>query len=539
MRNVGRLFGRLGDDVAGALKRWWRGGPDLSKALKHEAIEDIPDAVHKAKLFRGKMADDISRRVRAGREGVFKELNTRSAELKRLREEYGRANRALRKTQKDLEIAKSRRDYSRMRGNEERFYEQERVVDALEQDLARQSEDVMGLKGTYDNALMDKKVLENYYSALKDSPQSAITNIKANPRIQGEFPSLGNYVDEVEDALVTKNQILNSTSRNIANDSRFAKEYLREIHPNLGKDVGAGVYARNWMANPKNMEKLEQLRLSRKFRKFLDVEEGGKAAREALRGLSRKEIISKLGLPAASIALTAGPLAVMSWFDEEQDEMVAESGSASSTLKSFKANDLGAVIQRQTLQAVNTIQDALHDAETEFGENPSKAAETLTTVLVENKAVIDNNLARWELVIRSSDDPRAAQLAGQRLSEYSREIGKQLVSVEQLTAAHLQKSKTPDVPQGGGIAGNRPTQLDPEHIKSVQSYLSGRFPNVAPTGQLDRPTVQALRALEQQFDRMGNTGRFTSTRLLVRPKEGHLIELQDLKNLEKMLQRGR
>ena len=531
LRNIGKLFGRMGDDVASALKNLWRGGPKLGKALEHKALEDIPDAVHKAKLFRGKIADDIARKVKSGHEGIYKEIQTRSAHIQRASDEFGRANRALVKTEKSLNDARRNRDYHRMRGNEERYYEQHQLAESLERDLLRQREHVGGLKGMLDDKIMNKQVLENFYSAAKSSPQSAIKNIKANPQLQGEFTSLGRYVDEIEDALVTKNQIINSASKNLSSDYRFAKEYLNHIHPSLDKSSSYGVYANNWMANPKNMTKLEELRVNKKFQRFLDIDVGGKAARESLRGLGRRELAAKLGLPVATIALTAGPLAVMSWLDSESDEVAAESGQTAANLKGFVASGPGAPIQKRALQAVANIQAALIDADAEISKNPVAAINIVNTI-VKNKAIIDESLSKWETVIDSADNADTAKTVGQELQKYSKDIEKRLGNITQIVGQHAGMEP--------GRAGNivRP-KLTSDRIKGIQSYLANKFPEVAPTGKLDRPTIQALRMLERKFDTLGETGRFTSTRLLVRPREGHLIELQDLQKLEKMLQKGR
>lgn len=543
------MFGRMGDNVAESLRTWWRGGPDLKKALKNEAIEDIPNAVHKAKLHRGEASARITKTMDDAYDDIIKDLRQRTQNIKDAESELGRVSRARAKIKRDMDDATREAEFWRMKAQRlggtdsadaamENYYRQQRRADSLADDLVRETEEVKRYKGKLDEQMFEKQELQNLFSAIEDSPQAALTQIKSSPDIRSRFPTLGSYVRRAETAMNEKAQILGSTSRYIDGDEyKFAKEYLREVHPNLGKGSARGRYAQNWMANPRNLTRLEELALNRKFQKFLDIDVGGKASREALRGLGRKELVSKLGMPAATIGLTLGPLAVMSWFSDNSEEMVADAGIAGSENRSFKASDLGAVIQRQTSQAVVAIQDAINDAESEFGKDPEKAAMTVATVIAENKEVIDKNLARWTIVINSADDPEAARRAGVHLQKYSEKIGKQMASLEKLTGEHLRLSKTPDQ----GLAGDvgRRQGFNPAHVKGIQSYLSKRFPGVAPTGRLDGPTVQALRELEQKFDTLGNTGRFTGSRLLVRPKEGHLIELNDLINLEKMLQRGR
>lgn len=542
LRNIGKLFGRIGDDVGGALKRLWGKNPNMAKAMRHDALEDIPDAVHKAKLFRGKIADDITTKVRTGKEGIVKELNARSADIKNASMEYGRSGRALRKTEKGLNDARRNRDYHSARGNQERAFEQNSLADSLEADLARQREEVLGLKSVLDDKILDKGVLANYYTAIKTSPQSAMVNIKTNAELQGKFPSLGGFIDVAENSLVHKNQIINSVSGNLGNDAHFVKEYLKKIHPNLNRSTAAGgTYANNWMANPKNTTKLEELMSNNKFRKFLDIDAGSKAAREAARGLSRSQMAKMLGVPVASIALTAGPMAVMSWFDAAEGPTQTELASVKVELDGFNASDLGQVIKRQTEEAMANIDQAFDGAAAALSIDPANAAEATLNTILTNKAVIDKNLTRWNSVIRSSDDADQALKSGRDLQKYSHDMDIRLAQLESMTGEHLKRSRTPGVDYG--LAGNirtkdkaRPAPTS-ANIKAIQSYLGERFQDVAPTGQLDRPTVKALRVLEREFDTLGETGRFTQLGLLVKPEDKHVIELKDLKNLERILRK--
>lgn len=546
---IGRLFGRLGDDVVKGLKNFWRGGPDLKKALRLDAVEDIPDTIHKAKLHRGKAAQQITKKMDDAYDEVVKDLRQRTQNIKDAESELGRVSRSRNKIKRDLDNAQRDAEYYRAKASRlgdgpdadaatENYYRNQRRVDSLEDDLLREAEDVRMYREKLEQQMTEKKELENLFSALEDSPQSALSQIKYNPEIRSKFPVLGAYARKAEDAIGHKSQILNSASRNINNDYKFGKEYLRDIHPYLGKGGRTGDYADNWMANPQNLTKLEEMMRNRRFSKYLNIDEGSKAAREALRGLGRKELIGKLGVPLTSVATIAGPMAVMSWLDDNAPEVAAESGHVSSYLKGFKSSDLGEQIRAQTLNAVEATQDAMHDVEDNMHSDPTAAVSTSINTLINSKAIIDKNLGRWQLVVMSSNDKEAATRAGQELQAYSHQLGKRVAGLEHLTGEHLKRSQTP---RDTGLAGDvrrKPTRFDRNHVKSIQTYLSRKFPEVAPTGILDRPTIQALRKLEREFDELGNTGRFSSIRLLVRPKENHLIELQDLINLEKVLHRG-
>jgi len=329
-----------------------------------------------------------------------------------------------------------------------------------------------------------------------------------------------------------RNQIFESVSRNIRNDRKFFNEYIKEIYPHLNRDTKMGIYAKNWMANPENARKLMELQVNKKYMaKLLDLTHG-KEFRESLAGLTSGQIARKLKIAGVAGAGLAGAIAFMTWFDDESEEIVKQTSSVDASLSSFRATGLGAVIVKETREALRKINQSTGNTEISLGTSPEKGGPDYIKTLVEQKAILDKNLGRWSVVVRSTDNKNAAIEAGEALKQYSANLERQLGDVGRLTGSTERPGRTVEPSVAGDI---RREPVSRERIKSVQNWLSSRFPMVGPTGNLDRPTVRALKMLEREYDRLGTTDRFSSGRLLVRPNEGHLIEVGDLSELDKRM----
>jgi hypothetical protein len=559
--------------VITGIKNWWRGGPDIAKITKTELIENIPDSVHKARLWASKLTDEVA----GGMDDAVKAIDREIGEYRvAAREAYGHLRQA------ENQLIKLEEEYSSLLKTSKHY---QRLADDAEQaahGIARVNDDIMREKGyipvsrqtmlenqaiksrqykrqaqraaeeardrakavtrsqdirntakqNYDIASSKHKGLSDYAHKIKTFPQEVAKEIADNPDIGRNFRSLDNWFAAATNNINTKNQILKSTSRYIrSSDKKFFSEYAKEVYPGIKKGDRISML---WMANPENRTRLAFLARNKKFLDKIMELEHGKEFRESLRGLTKAQIARKLKIAGVAGAGLTGAIAFMTWFDEEGDNIEEGSSKAGSDIGGFEASGLGAVILDETKKAIETINKATKNAEVELGKNPKTVAPNYIKILVQQKAIIDKNLGRWDVVIRSATDKNAAIAAGEVLKSYSADLERQLNDVGKLTGSLERPGKTVEP----GVAGDiRKKPMSMEQIKGVQNWLSSRFPTVAPTGTLDQPTIRALKMLEREYDRLGTTDRFSSGRLLVRPDEGHMIEVSDLTRLDERMQK--
>jgi hypothetical protein len=562
--------------VLTGLKNWWRGAPDVAKIMKSEAIENIPDVTHKAKIWSEKLTKDFVKGIEESMAGAIKNINgeidSLSIAAREAKREWRQAETAFSTvetlvndaTAKAVKARGAARDADLVakkyiqeiedlhqanmdvpRGIEleleraaiksqsaKRSYKYWSDIAASNQTKLARKRQIMEANEEAWKLARDKEAkLLDYLQRIETSPQSVAQEVVSNPGIAQEFKSLGSWVRAGGKSIDEKHQIMKATSRYIrSSDRKFVKEYITEVYPNAkaGRPV-----AMRWLANPENATRLEGLRHSKKFRELLIELEHGKEFRESLRGLTSSQIARKLKIAGVAGAGLTGAVAFMTWFDEEGDEIAEQTTDAVSKIDSFRPSGLGAIIVQETKKALKTINKAKGTTESGLSKKPEKAAPVYIKTLIEQKAILDKNLARWNIVVRSADNPDTAREVGDALVIYSKTLEKQLGDVGRLTETTKRPGTTPEP----GIAGDiRREPISRERIKSVQNYLSAEFPTVGPTGNLDRPTIRALKILEREYDRLGRTDRFSSGRLLVRPDERHLIELGDLKQLDERMQ---
>ena len=553
------------------IKNWWRGGPDIAKITKTELIENIPNSVHKAELWASKLTDEI-------RSGMSSAVNAVSKEVKYYDSFAGRAHEELRQAQKELiRLTKSANDADL---KAKHFIELTKDFENAAQTIARENDQIRAIREipisritllentamkareaarkanhfteiasreagnlveqkrirdaaeeSYKVAKSKHEKLLDFAHRIKTSPQDVARELAEDPSIGKEFRYLDDWFEAARSNINIKNQILNSTSRFInSSKNKFFKEYATEVYPGIKRGDKISLM---WMANPQNRTRLAELSRSKKFiDKMLELEHG-KEFKESLRGLTKAQIARKLKITGAAGAALAGAVAFMTWFDEEGDEIAQTSSKISGDINSFIPSGLGAVIVNDTRSAIEKINSATKELKTSLSNNPEKSAPEYVKTIIQQKAILDKNLERWDVVVRSADNKEAASAFGQSLSEYSKYLETQLNDVGKLIGSAEKPGRTV-----------KPTEiakstLSRDRVKAVQNYLSERFPMVGPTGNLDKPTVRALKVLEKEYDRYGNTDRFSSGHLLVRPNEGHIIDVTDLKNLDERMKKYR
>ena len=421
----------------------------------------------------------------------------------------------------------------------ERGLEQEKLPPTIENQMDELSESIVEQQKTVtilteDLTTIDRKYkkLNSAYIELGQNPQQAIRRMKTDPDLTNEV-EISQHLRNLEAPLSTKNQILNSSSRFIDNDKRFVEEYLTRIRPFRGRGGSESLYAGNWMSNSNNLRKLEELRSGGKIGKILqDVEVHGKEVREALGGLVSSSIANKLKIGGTMAASIVAPIAIMSWFDDTSDVINIEAQKTRTGLGELSVSGEAGKIVSQARLAAEDAEDAIADTERGLGgDNPGAAAEDYINRLIRDKQIIDQSIAQWDRVTELADNKEAATIAGIHLQTLSATIGTSLKKAGKVVK---------NAPIPGGVAGKK---IPKDKIIKLQLFLrdqsihSAMFIYVTPSGVLDKPTIQALKRLEQEFNQAQETTEFTG--LLYSAEKNHLIGVEDLKKLEQTIQRGR
>jgi hypothetical protein len=354
--------------------------------------------------------------------------------------------------------------------------------------------------------------------------KTVIEMTKLNPDIALKYPSLARSLSKLTNVGGDMELISNALSKNLGNDRKFVKEYLKKIHPFVGKSA----YSDAWMANPQNAAKLEEMLRSRKFGKYLELESGSKSARESLSKLNRMHLAKTLGVSAASIGAVGAPALMMDWFDDNSEDLSERSQEVSEQASKFRAVGVGLKVLEETMAAAEKIRKAEEEARSTMERDPAAATQKYVDTLIDQKSIIDRNLKKWDYVVRSSDNPQGAQQAKVAFEQLSKHVDEEL-------------AKASDIAEGkaDGLAGDV-SGLNKDNVKAIQDYIKGRFTGagISPTGVLDRPTLQALKQLQREYDRLGDTGgRISQKGIIINEKEGHLIMLDDLKKLDQLIRK--
>lgn len=509
MQGAGRAFKGLGDDAAKALKNWWKGGPDIEKILELKPLRDIPDEVHKAKLYASELADEVTKKMDVAAEGIRREVGRRESLVRDISTKVDMSTRKL-----NTMIETSRNPTKWYPGLEENIKNQKEYLEVL---VTRQAD-----------IAADLKILQNIDKGIATNPQGVVSQLERAPELMSRFTSLGRWQQAAAKQMTTKNQILKSTSRYIGSDRKFVKEYLKEI----AKLPEGNLYKMTWLANPQNQVKLLRLQTNKRYmKKLLDIGKGGVAARESLKGLSASQIAKKLGVAGG---VTVGAIAFYSWFDDNGDEIVEQAQDINTMLGTIRTTGAGTVIVKDVKNAIEKIQKAKAKAETGLGTNPAKAAPEFIKEFTEAQQTIDNALYRWDAVVQTSNNPDEAKRVGEALRQYSANT---TGTLEELNKSIVTKPQ----PTAPGLAGEKPVHapVSKENILRIQRYLQETNPSVGASGELDRPTVRALKQLEREYDRLGEVSTFSEKHLLVNREIGHVISIEDLKDIESMMEKYR
>lgn len=558
----------------------WRGAP---KSVYDDVVVDIPNEVYKTRMYMGaegagKIADEMASASNA----VSKELNEVNKAVSAASEAKRRASRELRLARKAMDDAEAQTNVAlnaiKVKTNNIKKYKEilqkwkslpeadidprvmskiddieraimreeellgraKSVVDSsanrvrtIEQTIQSNEESVAEKAMEYEKLLEKHSVLATMLNGIKTDPRGAISVLRANPQIFSDFSgfeALAKWETAVLKNIVPKSDALAATSKYINNDRKFVREYIEKIHPYKG---AGNSKVQAWLLNPHNAQKLEELQEGNKFGKIL-LELKDPELAKRVSELSRKVRIDGLkrkGLAGAGIA-GAGAVAYLTLFDENSGEAKQTINELERNSQEFTVTGEGRNIFNRAFRAAQAAKMEISRAEANMSRDPAKTIPTFTKNIAQHKEIIDDSLANWDLVVVNSNDINAARQAGKSLENVSNTIDKILSGTNNIASSGGK-------PLPGGIAGDIPRTsnkgLDSGNIKAIQNYLRNRFPTVAPTGRIDGPTEQALRQLAQELDASGQTGgKISGNNLLYRPGH-HMILLNDLQKLEKMV----
>lgn len=485
----------------------------MSKALKTELAEEIPGVAYKLRSSSAHFDDLLKKNLRSSETKMRQNISKLDTAISEGSREISRLERKIGDRQLNL---------STMEPESSDFKELARNISSLE----NRKNIVSGELAKKES---ERALLSSLHEKAINNPKELLLEINKNSEYKTLFPDLAEWSNSVRVVADHQNKIMNSVSRYLSNDKKFVKEYLTEVKPFLKGDK-LDTYANNWILNQKNFNKLEEMKRNKKFHKILqDTAETKGAVRSPVDDLSPSSLSKTLKVGGGIAASVVAPMAVMMWFDDTSDDVAGEAKGTLPGLQGLGAkNPNYARLVEQSRVALMDTNEAVKEANQGLGgNNPGQAVEKYVKRLQKNKAIIDQSLQNWDKVVASSDDPVAAQKAGQSLQQTSKAIE------EALTKAGVVAQQTPALkaqPPQQKIAPTRNLISDLQTFIRDSSRFRTQFFDVAPSGVIDNPTIKALRAIESEMNSYTNSGMFTN--LLYDPTKNHVIQAYDLKKLE-------
>jgi predicted DNA-binding protein YlxM (UPF0122 family) len=493
-RGVGRLFASAGDNVVGMLAKWWKKGAPVEAVMKLKPLREIPDTVHQAKLLDSQIGKEITEGMEIAHKSILDNI---------------------RSTDSNLRAISNKVDMSRRQLNvlNDRLRDPTKVYPGLKTTVERHQQYLDSLVGK-ESELVDKlQTLKGIDITIKTNPQSVAAQLDSMPQIMAEFPSLGRWKGIAETQIARKDQIMRATSRHLGSDKKFLKEYINEIAPLDNKNP----YKIAWLANTDNLTRLTKLQTQPKYMKQI-VGVGEVAARTNISGLGATQIAKKLGIGVGMAGAVGATIGIFSWAGKSGEEIDQNAEDIGSLLMSARSSGLGEVVLDDIKVSISKINVASDNLKIGLSSKPRESFAAYFEVLTTEKEKIDKNLRQWGAVAIGSDNPEEMKKLGTKLQSFSARLEAKLKEVSKILEGAGAISVTPSL----GIPGVAP------NILKTQQYLG-----VFASGILDDPTISALRRLEAKYNRIAETDRFTG--LLYNPTTKKVMDLVDLKNLEKIV----
>ena len=234
--------------------------------------------------------------------------------------------------------------------------------------------------------------------------------------------------------------------------------------------------------------------------------------RRRLIGITPDETAKRLGVGAGLLATGFGVTKLYNWFSSNDPaEVVNKSKTAKLNLQSLGAHGPAKSIVDGVTKSLDNIGSAANKLNNGLASGSSSAVSTYIVALTKEHQTMSDALKKWNLVIQNSANRNAAIGAGSMLQNTIDKIGTQLKSV-------------------GGIVGISTTGVseparDP-NILQLQGFLKSNYKlNIEESGKLDKLTVNALKKLEEYFNKRSGDDEFTN--FFVIPEDGFVINYND------------
>lgn len=502
VRGVGRLFASAGDNVLSAFGRWWsKGLPKAEKILELKALKEIPNEIYEARLLNqglGKEVNEITSGLTKSVEDIVKsfrrQMNVQGAELERFERTMGRLLKRKQSITAPEEMAKI-----------------DATIDQVQAALQRR-------QSLYDDAIQKYNEISSIYHEISKNPQGAATLLSDLPQVASKY-NLNEWLARSQNVMNTKRQILEAASKNLNNDKRFVREYVEYISklPNENPLKSA------WLANPRNMAKLTELQMKPKYLQQIAEAEGRELKHADISGLTKGKIMKMLGIGAGAAGAIAGVAGLFSWASKSVEKVDQNAESLLSRLMGAQSSDLGEIILSNIQKSVNTISTESDNLKINAAKNPKEAFTKYFEILAAEKEKIDKNLRQWGAVVVGSNNPDEMRKLGEAVRNFSVQIEEELKNADKVIEGAGNVGRAPSIAPGGGSP----------NILKIQQYLKESNPSMSITGTLDATTIDALRRLEDRYNRLAETDRFTG--LIYNPATRNIMSLEDLKSLEKVI----
>jgi hypothetical protein len=350
-----------------------------------------------------------------------------------------------------------------------------------------------------------------------------------------ELPQATSWLENIEEELkgVDPSALLMSgklQSQNTGSWKMFLKEYAR-VRIRGDKVVAA------WEANPTNQAKLQQLiagsagdkarELAQAIQKS-SPETVGKLNVAKWVGRSPQQISEAWHLPTIAKVSAAG-MGVVGWLAlHSSKDISGEFATEAKKLSSIGPNSTAAPIVSRIVQSLNNLSASWEQVDKNLADNPDTAAKAIDT-MEPDLDVIAN--ADWNTVVSNCAKKDLAVQTQREILTLMRD------KLKTFLAAQSGQSIVGNT--GSGIAGiGTAPDTQGNNASKVQQFLIDQgLSNVQVTGEVDVPTMAALRQLERLFGSWAQDNRFMGRFVDTAGKK--IIDYADLMKVNNMMEKYR
>ena len=350
-----------------------------------------------------------------------------------------------------------------------------------------------------------------------------------------ELPQATSWLENIEEELkgVDPSALLMSgklQSQNTGSWKMFLKEYAR-VRIRGDKVVAA------WEANPTNQAKLQQLiagsagdkarELAQAIQKS-SPETVGKLNVAKWVGRSPQQISEAWHLPTIAKVSAAG-MGVVGWLAlHSSKDISGEFATEAKKLSSIGPNSTAAPIVSRIVQSLNNLSASWEQVDKNLADNPDTAAKAIDT-MEPDLDVIAN--ADWNTVVSNCAKKDLAVQTQREILTLMRD------KLKTFLAAQSGQSIVGNT--GSGIAGiGTAPDTQGNNTSKVQQFLIDQgLSNVQVTGEIDVPTMAALRQLERLFGSWAQDNRFMGRFVDTAGKK--IIDYADLMKVNNMMEKYR